>query len=588
MADELMTLDDMAGGKLDLKTIAIYTSGDENVVNEPRLAPGVNVGSLAALNKHVKDKVDLQIATLPAGHKGYKTLVDAQAAQSTLAANTIVEVTNDSDSAKNGVYIWDGATLTKSTYDVKAAAVVESNKYTDNRLPAFSNPNYMPVIVDSNSQSPLWIENGEVGFASITNASAVNVKTKFGLVNAVVSSLIPILADKNGDIPLWIEGGKLNFADIADNAVAKISEKIVVSSPVTIKTNNVTSAAYPILSDRASLRQFIAKAAKLKSGLTQQLRVLITGDSWTEHVTITNELTTLLRTNYGESGTGWINIAPENNQLDGVSVAKSGTWAISDLNNVASMPYSSAPDGFSADSSTAGSTITISNITKADTVTVFYGKTTGSFSYSVNGGAATTVTVDSTGATTQSTTINVSGTSNIVITVLSGTVSIFGFHARKSGSGIEVTKMGNGSCTGKDFSKISPTTQSNMISYLMPDVVIIILGTNDYRLSGNTVDTYKAGISAMIDGYRTNNLNCGIILVAPAQSNAGAVTPLSSYRDAVYDLAQSKKAEFYNMYDDWDTWAIENENGQWNDGLHVSKSGAYRLARRIYKNLLEI
>ena len=128
MADELMTLDDMADGKLDLKTIAIYTSGDENVVNEPRLAPGVNVGSLAALNKHVKDKVDLQIATLPNGRKGYATLANAQAAQSSLQANTIIEVTGDTDS-NNGVYLWNGTTLVKSSYDVIKQAIKYGNAY---------------------------------------------------------------------------------------------------------------------------------------------------------------------------------------------------------------------------------------------------------------------------------------------------------------------------------------------------------------------------------------------------------------------------------------------------------------------------
>lgn len=169
MADELMTLDDMAGGKLDLKTIAIYTSGDENVVNEPRLAPGVNVGSLAALNKHVKDKVDLQIATLPSGHKGYATLADAQAAQASLPANTLVEVTNDSDSTKNGVYLWNGTTLTKSTYDPKAA-VADVKAYTDTSL--------KPYVKTYNTLAELnavtGMNTGQV--AKVTNdAATINI-----------------------------------------------------------------------------------------------------------------------------------------------------------------------------------------------------------------------------------------------------------------------------------------------------------------------------------------------------------------------------------------------------------------------------
>lgn len=48
---------------------------------------------------YTKDETDTKISTLSsttyAGHKGYATLALAQAAQSTLAANTLVEVTND-------------------------------------------------------------------------------------------------------------------------------------------------------------------------------------------------------------------------------------------------------------------------------------------------------------------------------------------------------------------------------------------------------------------------------------------------------------------------------------------------------------
>lgn len=63
------------------------------------------------------NKISALSATTYAGHKGYITLAEAQAAQASLAVNTLVEVTNDSDASKNGVYLWDGATLTKSNYD---------------------------------------------------------------------------------------------------------------------------------------------------------------------------------------------------------------------------------------------------------------------------------------------------------------------------------------------------------------------------------------------------------------------------------------------------------------------------------------
>ena len=63
------------------------------------------------------------------GHRGYLTLASAQAAQASLPVNTLVEVTNDTDTTKNGVYLWNGTTLTKSAYD----PLTQSKKYTDDK-----------------------------------------------------------------------------------------------------------------------------------------------------------------------------------------------------------------------------------------------------------------------------------------------------------------------------------------------------------------------------------------------------------------------------------------------------------------------
>ena len=210
MADELMTLDDMADGKLDLKTIAIYTSGDENVVNEPRLAPGVNVGSLAALNKHVKDKVDLQMATLPAGRKGYTTLALAQAAQATLAANTLVEVTNDTTTANNGVYLWDGSALTKSAYDVLTSA----KAYVDLKLVSFTERSgYIAGVLTSDNKILMAFRKSDGlpvfanGQSSLDVIEALNTsfQSKFEVSASGRSGVLYGLKTLDGSLPFYID-----------------------------------------------------------------------------------------------------------------------------------------------------------------------------------------------------------------------------------------------------------------------------------------------------------------------------------------------------------------------------------------------
>lgn len=71
-----------------------------------------------------------QVVSLAGGHLGYATLALATAASTGLPANTVVEVTNDSTTANNGLYLWNGTTLTKSTYD----PLTQAQAYSDSNL----------------------------------------------------------------------------------------------------------------------------------------------------------------------------------------------------------------------------------------------------------------------------------------------------------------------------------------------------------------------------------------------------------------------------------------------------------------------
>lgn len=72
--------------------------------------------------------VNNSLTAIAGGHKAYQTLAAAQAAQASLPANSIVEVTNDG--ANNGTYQWNGTTLTKSAYD----PLTQSKDYTEQQV----------------------------------------------------------------------------------------------------------------------------------------------------------------------------------------------------------------------------------------------------------------------------------------------------------------------------------------------------------------------------------------------------------------------------------------------------------------------
>lgn len=101
-------------------------------INKPLSSAAINALSEKSdkADTYTKSETNSKISALSnttyAGHKGYATLAEAQASQASLTANTLVEVTSDTTTANNGVYLWNGTTLTKSMYDPKAVAVAEA------------------------------------------------------------------------------------------------------------------------------------------------------------------------------------------------------------------------------------------------------------------------------------------------------------------------------------------------------------------------------------------------------------------------------------------------------------------------------
>lgn len=199
--------------KQNLDSFDILINGSETEdVNTPS---GAVYPTERKHQKILSDKVNLQIATLPTGHKGYATLAAAQAAQASLPANTLVEVTNDTTTANNGVYLWNGTTLTKSSYDPKIDATNKANaakldaintaaSYTDEKInkinlvtpvltgqqiydKARQNPTLLFSAIWSEYNKPVW----HVGAHKFFDAVGSQVKVvKEELVMTIVATQV--------------------------------------------------------------------------------------------------------------------------------------------------------------------------------------------------------------------------------------------------------------------------------------------------------------------------------------------------------------------------------------------------------------
>ncbi|WP_368678898.1 hypothetical protein [Acinetobacter lactucae] len=113
-------------------------------------------------------EVNSQLSAISNGlAASFKTYTEAQAATSTLPANSSIKVTNDSDTTLNGEYTWNGTTLTKSIYDPLTQALA----YTDTSLVSVYKENLYSL---TNSHSGLNI-NPTGGAIRTSTSVEINV-----------------------------------------------------------------------------------------------------------------------------------------------------------------------------------------------------------------------------------------------------------------------------------------------------------------------------------------------------------------------------------------------------------------------------
>lgn len=133
--------------------------------------------------------IQAQVVSLAGGHKGYATLALATTATSSLPANTVVEVTNDTTTSENGLYLWNGITLTKSTYDPLTLSKSYTDGYATVKSKTLANAtDFNTVITEGNYIVPsnaaaLTMLNKPSSYAGVLEVVAVNSNYLFQRYN---------------------------------------------------------------------------------------------------------------------------------------------------------------------------------------------------------------------------------------------------------------------------------------------------------------------------------------------------------------------------------------------------------------------
>ncbi|MFA9342090.1 SGNH/GDSL hydrolase family protein, partial [Escherichia coli] len=126
-----------------------------------------------------------------------------------------------------------------------------------------------------------------------------------------------------------------------------------------------------------------------------------------------------------------------------------------------------------------------------------------------------------------------------------GVAVILGMYAQGLNTGVEVNKMGNGYSTAYNYTAITQYIKDTA-SIVKPDILFIILGTNDGNLDTN-VSRYREGLSQLIQAWKDAVPDIGIVVISPAFAGGTPRYPRTEIVQAGYDVAKLTGVEFYSL-----------------------------------------
>lgn len=340
----------------------------------------------------------------------------------------------------------------------------------------------------------------------------------------------------------------------------------------------------PIMTDGRSLHRLRGAMGKLKAGISgTKPRIALVGDSWMELNPLPVALRDSLAADYPMGGWGWWPATPAARFSNtGAGYVRSAGWAFMDASAGTSLIYGAGPDGNLATATGAAETLTLQGVILTE-LRIYTRQWGGTWRYRVDGGAWTVVAESNSGGALRITTISglsdAAHTIEIDTTGNTGRVAFAGFLLGRGTSGVEVLRMGNGGVRGIHLTETAPHIAA-VGADLAPDVVIVSLGTNDYRYADG-VSAYIKGLRDLRNGWRAGSPDCGFVFMSPPLSGGTVVTPQAEFRDALYEMCLADGHEFYNGTDDWPAYEVSNAQGLWDDNLHPGAAGAHALVGRL-------
>ena len=280
---------------------------------------------------------------------------------------------------------------------------------------------------------------------------------------------------------------------------------------------------------------------------TAQLTIAMIGDSWTHAATrYSGVVASTLKTAFGDAGAGWTGFGwgfggtssgwsgGNGSASSDIAVALSANWTTHYNTSV-------SPDIADIYTSTAAAkaTATFSGTGNISVVKLFYiAGGSGILRYRWNAGAWTTLDISAgSGLLTTNLASVPTGTWALEIENVSGTTTICGIDVQKTADGVRVHKLGGTGSASSSWAGVNSTFWQNGLIALAPNLVTILLGTNDQGAS-MTAATYRTNLQTMITRIRAALPVADIALIMPCENQRVAnALAMRVYAKEAYELA---------------------------------------------------
>lgn len=370
-----------------------------------------------------------------------------------------------------------------------------------------------------------------------------------------------------------------NFRLGVDHLLLTDPQDVVVYTPTSGFADDLSvMGSAEAVYNAPALRQY-AKRITADEAVT----IAILGDSITNTAYRLHEpLRSRFAAAYGISAPGYISANTDLAISSGGARTRSGTWT-----GTRSSTAAVGPDNAHASTTDTAAFITFGSTGAVAKFFVHYLRQPGggSFSWSIDGGAATVVSTDGVLAY-QVLEINGPGTLRIDIdTAGSAGVLLCGCDVRNATAGqVVLNKLGSGGARASHFAGMASGYLEAAYASLAPDVVMISLGTNDHAGSVG-LPSFKADISTIIDRVRANVPLADIALVGPGPNGNAGAFEIDDYIAQMYALARERDVAFVSLKAGLGEYADANARGLYGDPSHPNTAGGLINGRTLWRAL---